>query len=117
MMQDTNAPENSRATEKQLPAKRQLQSLRAKEWIIGSGQCPICRGVNETWHGHPLYTDPGKIGHSSWCQLAAAIKELGEHPLYVGTYRSEIKFETYWKTFIDLYGFEHRLLGSRRLNC
>ncbi|PLX50870.1 MAG: hypothetical protein C0613_02230 [Desulfobulbaceae bacterium] len=97
-------------------AAARLAALRAKEWSIGSGQCPACRGVNDAWHGHPLYTDPGKIGHSSWCKLAAKIKELGGMPLYVGTYQTDIKYETYWKTFIDRQGLEHRLLGSRRLN-
>ncbi len=116
MIQDERTPENSEATKQPLSTDSMLKELREKEWSIGSGQCPICRGVNEAWHGHPLYTDPGKIGHSTWCQLAATIKELGETPLYVGTYKSDKKFETYWKTFIDLQGFEHRLLGSRRQN-
>jgi hypothetical protein len=116
MIQDERIPEETGITEELLSSTSSLKELRDKEWSIGSGQCPVCRGVNEAWHGHPLYTDPGKIGHSTWCQLATELKEKGETPLYVGTYSSDKKFETYWKTYKDLQGFEHRLLGSRRLN-
>ena len=116
MIQDQPTPDNPGATEKSLSPDSRLKELLAKEWSIGSGQCPVCRGVNEEWHGHPLFTDPGKIGHSTWCQLAESIQNLGGEALFVGTYKSQQKFETYWKTFIDLQGFEHRLLGSRRVN-
>ncbi len=115
-IQDEGIPENSGVAEEPPSSQSSLEELRANEWSIGSGQCPVCRGVNEAWYGRPLYTDPGKIGHSSWCQLAAAIKELGETPLYAGAYRSKKKFETYWKTCIDQHGLEHRLLESRQRN-
>lgn len=91
--------------DKQLSCKDRLAQLRQKEWSIGNGQCPVCGGVNEAWHGHPLYTDPGKIGHRTKCHLAADIKQLGETPLYIGIYKSKKEFETYWKIFIDLQDF------------
>ncbi len=116
MIQDQPAPNNLGEMEKTLSPEKKLKSLLEKEWSIGSGQCPVCRGVNEEWHGHPLFTDPGKIGHSTWCQLAESIQKLGGKALFVGTYKSKKQFETYWKTFIDLQGFEHRLLGSRQTN-
>lgn len=116
MIQEERTHENSGVAETHLSPESTQKDLLEREWSLGSGQCPICRGVNVAWHGHPLYTDPGKIGHSTWCRLAAAIKDSGGSPLYVGTYRTEKKFETYWKTFTDLQGLEHRLLESRLLN-
>lgn len=118
MSKDDCPAVHSEVVDKQLSSKDRLIKLRQKEWSVGNGQCPVCRGVNEAWHGHPLYTDSGKIGHRTGCHLAADIKELGETPLYIGTYKSKKESETYWKIFIDLQDLDHPSLeGKSAYNC
>ena len=51
---------------------------------MGNGQCPECCGVPESWFPHPCHPTPETLGHELDCPLAAAIKEAGGNPLYLG---------------------------------
>lgn len=58
-------------------AKRYLQKL---EWSMGNGQCPECCGVPKGWR----LTEPEDMGHKADCNLAAALRDLGDTPLMIG---------------------------------
>ena len=62
---------------------------------MGKKQCPECCGVDNSWHGHPLHLTTKKIGHEPGCALAASLKELGEQPLMMGDFESDIEYECY----------------------
>lgn len=52
-----------------------IRYLRRHEWRMGNGQCPECCGHDPTpgmWDGR------GTVGHRPGCDLAAALKSLGE---------------------------------------
>jgi hypothetical protein len=88
-----------------------IDYLRRREWSMGcggsenNGQCPECCGVHEGWHGHPCHTTSDTIGHKKSCKLANALKDLGEDVVFLGDYKSDIVYETYWD--------ENGLLGMR----
>jgi hypothetical protein len=58
--------------------------LRRIEWSLGNGQCPECYGVPEDWLGHPCYPTRDTLGHKPGCQLAEALRDVGEAPLTMG---------------------------------
>lgn len=55
-----------------------LNSEYAGKW------CPACAGCS------PVYYEPESPGHYPNCPLAAAIKDVGGHPLYRGDYESVV---------------------------
>lgn len=77
------------------PMSDAIKYLRAREWTMGNGQCHECCGVHEGWHGHPCHMTPETIGHQPDCSLAAALTALGEKPLMLGEFKSDVEFESY----------------------
>ena len=71
--------------------------LRSKEWSLGNGQCPECGGVHQGWFPHPNFLTADKIGHKPDCQLAESLRSLGESPLMLGQFKSEIEYEGYFR--------------------
>jgi len=86
-------------------SKEAFNYLIDKEWDDNK-QCTECLGVSESWHGHPLYMDEDTIGHKPGCQLAAALKSIGNNPLMIGSYVSDIHYES----FIN----EQGMFGTRK---
>lgn len=72
-----------------------IKYLTDKEWSMGNGQCPECHGVHAGWHGHPCHMTTDTIGHKEDCTLAAALTAMGQSPLMIGTFQSDIEFESY----------------------
>lgn len=70
-----------------------LSYLLKREWSMGNGQCPDCCGVPASWHGHILHLTTRTIGHRNGCALAAAIKDAGGKPLFMGQFKSELQYE------------------------
>ena len=73
-----------------------LDYLQSQEWSMGNGQCPECQGVSESWFGHPCHTTSETIGHKKECALAVSLKELGEDVIFLGDYKSDDVYESYW---------------------
>ncbi len=71
-----------------------LEYLDRREWSAGNGQCPECWGAPASWHGHPCYMTPEKIGHESGCSLAEAIEGAGGEPLMMGGFTSDAVYES-----------------------
>lgn len=75
-----------------------------KEWSMGNGQCPKCYGVPESWLGHPLFLESGRLGHKKEYSLAARMNKLGLDPLYIGEsilttcYEHHTSNEGFWGT-------------------
>lgn len=69
--------------------------LLKREWSMGNGQCPDCCGSPPKWHGHPLFPTANLIGHRLDCPLAASLRDLGETPLMLGGYHSDVVYESY----------------------
>ncbi len=76
-------------------ADKTVQYFKDKEWSMGNGQCPDCHGVSESWHGHPLYKTSKEIGHKKGCKMAEMLTEMGQKPLMIGDYKSELEYESY----------------------
>jgi len=73
-----------------------IDYLRGKEWSMGNGQCPECCGVPPDWHGHIVHLTGDTIGHEKKCPLASVLRDLGEVPVMIGGYKSDVVYETYW---------------------
>ena len=70
--------------------------LRGKEWSMGNGQCPDCHGVPESSHGSLCHPTSDTIGHKADCALALALCGLGEEVVFLGGYKSDVVYESYW---------------------
>lgn len=77
------------------PGTNVSKYLKSKEWIAGNGQCPECYGVSPRWHGHPLHLTSDTIGHKPNCELANALRELGQPVIFIGDFKSTKEFEIY----------------------
>lgn len=74
---------------------KSIDYLRKIEWSMGNGQCPECYGVSEKWLGHPMYLTGKRIGHKLNCPLANALVELGEEVVIIGSFKSDLEYESY----------------------
>lgn len=72
-----------------------IKYLLKKEWSMGNGQCPECYGVPASWHGHPLHLSGETIGHKAGCTLAEALRVLGQTPLMIGDFKTDVVCESY----------------------
>ena len=73
-----------------------IDYLRKEEWSMGNGQCPECYGAPESFHGHPCHNTSDTIGHEADCDLALSLQELGELVVFIGDYKSDDVYESYW---------------------
>lgn len=82
------------------PTMSAASYLRGTEWSMGNGQCPECHGVPASWHGHPRFLTANTIGHKADCPLAAALRDVGETPLMLGDFKSDIEYEVICDPFL-----------------